>query len=84
MNIFQELSYLECINIIALIKIGLNISPLLKTTYERIKNSLFNYTIVCSNETEAMMNNIKNINNVYFFYNLNNITDLVNILKNYE
>lgn len=62
-------------------KVVLNITPFFKTTHERISNALFNSTLLCSNEMEDLITNQPDIKNSSLFYNLNNIENISENIK---
>lgn len=80
-TIKNEVSYFECINIISQSKVCLNISPMFKSTHERVINSLYNSTIFCSNEMVDMQSAFGELNEIGYFYNMNNISEIAEQLK---
>lgn len=80
-SIKSPVSYLDCISIIAQSKVSLNITPFFKTTHERISNSLFNSTLLCSNEMDDLTSNHPDLRNSSLFFNLNNIQNIAECIK---
>lgn len=80
-KIKPAVSYIDCINIIAQSKVSLNVTPMFNLSHERISNTLFNSTLLCSNEMSELVQRNPQIQKTSLFYNLDTIGEVTEKIK---
>lgn len=76
-KVYSPVNYHDYLNVIAHSKVSLNISPMFKSSHERITTALFNSTLLCTNIMEDLIERNNEIMESSLFYNLNTITETV-------
>lgn len=77
----NPVSYQDCMNIVAQSKVTLNISPMFQSFHDRIPLAYMNKSVLCTNAMEDMIESMPECINNTIFYNLNNITEVSEIIK---
>lgn len=80
-DVYQPINYHEYINVLAHSKVAINITPMFKSNHERIPTTLFNSTVLCTNVMEGLIENNPDILNSSIFYNLKNLKETADIIK---
>lgn len=80
-KVFQPINYYEYINLVSHSKVAINITPMFKSSHERIPTTLFNSTILCTNIMENLIENYPGILESSIFYNLGNLKETVDVIN---